>query len=174
MIHPDDLPRFKTIGVGANATGAWFVNYKGDYEEALRIFGKAKAEREYAIQRRLVALGVNLTFGSDIPGTDVEELGPLYQMQAAYEGHLPGDQTTLQPSADRLFTLEELLRGYTLNGAYQMHMEDKLGSLEVGKLADLIILEKNLFDVPKDQLSTIQVLFTMMNGQVTHDQGLLD
>lgn len=174
IIHPDDLPRFKTVGVGVNATGAWFVNYKGDYEEALKILGVAKTEKEYSIQRKLVPLGVNLTFGSDIPGTDVEELAPLYQMQAAYEGHLPGDPTTLQPPSDRLFTLEELLRGYTINGAYQMHLEDKIGSLEEGKLADLIVLERNLFDVPKNQLSNVKVVFTMMNGQVTHDQNLLN
>ncbi|MBI5033198.1 MAG: amidohydrolase [Chloroflexi bacterium] len=174
IIHPDDLPRFKSIGVGVNATAAWFVNYKGDYEEALRIFGREKTEREYAIQRRLMSLGVNLTFGSDIPGTDVEELAPLYQMQAAYEGHLPGDTSTLQPPPDRLFTLEELLRAYTINGAYQMHLEDKIGSLEVGKLADLIVLEKNLFDVPKDQLCNVKVLLTMMNGRVTHEQQRLN
>jgi predicted amidohydrolase YtcJ len=172
MIHPDDLPRFKNLGVGANATGAWFVNYKGQYEEAIKILGQKRVATEFSIQRKLLDLGVNLSMGSDIPGTDVEELAPLYQMQAPYSGRMPGDQTTVVPPTEHLFTLEELLRIYTINGAYQMRMEDKLGSLEEGKYADLIVLEKNLFDVPKDQLSQTKIQLTMMNGRIVHRQGI--
>jgi predicted amidohydrolase YtcJ len=166
IIHPDDLTRFKSLGVGANATPVWFVNYKGQYEEAIKIFGQEKIDKEFAMQKKLIEMGVNVSFGSDIPGTDPEEISPLYEIQAAVTGIVPGDTTTVIPPKDRLPTLEQLLYGYTLAGAYQMHMEDKIGSIEEGKLADLIILDRNLFDVPADELSTVKVLFTMMNGKV--------
>jgi len=172
LIHPDDLPRFKSLGISANATGLWFVNYKGQMEEAFKILGRDKVDQEYSIQRKLLSLGVNLTLGTDIPGTDIEELAPLFQMQAAYEGHVPGDPTTVVPPAEKLFALEELLRMYTINGAYQMQMEKEIGSLEESKFADLIVLEKNLFDVPKDKLSEVKIQLTMMNGRVVHRDGI--
>ncbi len=166
IIHPDDLPRFKSLGVGANVTPVWLVNYKGQYEEAIKIFGKNKFDKEFAIQKNLIDMGVNVSFGSDIPGTDPEEIAPLYEIQAAVTGVVPGCKTNFIPPKDRLPDLKQMIYGYTMAGAYQMHMEDKIGSIEKGKLADIIILDHNLFDVKPEQLSKVKVVFTMMNGNV--------
>ena len=172
IISPDDLPRFAKLGIGANATGVFFVNYKKQYEEAIKILGQAKVDKEYGVQRKLLPLGVNLSFGSDFGAADMGDVSPLLQMQAAYDGRVPGDTTSPKPNADKLYTLEELLRIYTLNGAYQMRIDDRVGSLQEGKLADLIVLEKNLFDVPKDKLSEVPVQLTMMNGKIVHREGI--
>jgi predicted amidohydrolase YtcJ len=171
-IHPDDLPRFKALGVGANITPVWLVDYKGQYQDAMAILGKERVEKEYGLVKPLIESGVNVSFGSDIPGTDLEEASPLFQIQAAVTGRVPGSTTTVMPPANRFPSLEQMIHGYTLAGARQMRMADRIGSIEVGKLADLIVLEKNLFDVPPSEISTTKVKLTMMNGRVTHRDGL--
>lgn len=170
-IHPDDLPRLKALGAGANMTPVWLVDYKGQYQEANRVLGKEKVNKEYGLVKPLLESGVNVTFGSDLPGTDVAEAAPLFQIQAAVTGRVPGSATTVMPPANRLPSLEQMILGYTLAGARQMRMADKIGSIEVGKLADLIVLDKSLFDVPHDQIAATKVLLTMMNGKVRHQQA---
>ncbi|MEW6111112.1 MAG: amidohydrolase [Thermodesulfobacteriota bacterium] len=170
-IHPDDLRRFKALGVGANMTAVWLVNYKSQYEEAIRILGKDKVEKEFGLAKPLMEEGVNVTFGSDIPGTDPEESSPLFQIQAAVTGRVPGSTTTVMPPANRLPSLDQMIYGYTLAGARQMRKANEIGSIEAGKLADLIVLEKNLFDIPPNELSGVRALFTMTNGKVVFEDS---
>ena len=69
-------------------------------------------------------------------------------------------------------TLEQCLRSSTIEGAWQARKEDVLGSIEVGKLADMVIIEKNLFDVKADQIADTRIVGTMMDGQFTYRDGL--
>ena len=69
-------------------------------------------------------------------------------------------------------TLEQCLRSVTIEGAWQARKEDILGTIEVGKLADIVILERNLFDVESDDIADTRILATMMDGQFTHRDGL--
>ncbi len=167
-IHPDDIPRFAALGVGANMTPVWLVDYKGQYEEANRILGTAKVEKEYGLVKPLIESGVNVSFGSDIPGTDVEEISPLFQIQAAVTGRVPGSATAVMPPASRLPTLEHMIAGYTLGGARQMRMQEQVGSIAVGKKADLVFLEQDLFKVAPDRIHSTKVAQTMMDGKITH------
>lgn len=59
-----------------------------------------------------------------------------------------------------------------MGGADQLRMQDRIGSIKVGKLADLIVLEKNLFDVGPHEIGKLNVQLTMMNGRITHRDGL--
>ena len=61
-------------------------------------------------------------------------------------------------------TLEQGLRAYTIDAAYFLHMEDKIGSLEVGKLADVVILDEDVRRVDVESLKDVKVLGTMLNG----------
>lgn len=167
-IHPADLSRFKALGVGGNMTPVWLVDYKDQYKEANRILGKEKVEQEFGFVKPLIESGVNVSFGSDIPGTDVEEASPLFQIQAAVTGRVPGSKSSVVPPLDRLPSLEQMIYGYTIGGARQMRMANKIGSLEAGKLADLIVLEKNLFEIPSAEIAATKVQLTMMNGKLTH------
>lgn len=167
-IHPQDLPRFRQLGAGANMTPVWLVNYKGQYEEALRILGREKVTTEFGLVRPLIESGVNVSFGSDIPGTDVDEASPLFQIQAAVTGRVPGSTSTIQPPASRLPSLEQMIVGYTLAGARQMRLDDRIGSLEVGKRADLVVLKKDLFAIDPAEIAATPLLLTMMNGGVRH------
>lgn len=73
------------------------------------------------------------------------------------------------PASERL-DLELMIRGYTINGAYQLRMEDQIGSIEVGKLADLVVLDENLFEMDPDDIHTIKPSAVMMEGELIHGQ----
>jgi predicted amidohydrolase YtcJ len=77
----------------------------------------------------------------------------------------------MPPDAERI-TLDQALRAQTLAGAHVLHMEDRIGSLKPGKLADLVVLERDLHDVPPGEVSRVRVQLTMMNGKVTHRDGI--
>ena len=64
-----------------------------------------------------------------------------------------------------------VLKMHTINGAYQMHQERDIGSLEVGKYADLIVLDRNLFRIPTEEISETKVLLTMLGGKIVYDGG---
>jgi hypothetical protein len=69
------------------------------------------------------------------------------------------------PSNERL-SLEQLIEGYTRHGAYQLRMENIIGSIEEGKLADLVVLEKNLFDVDRYEIWKVKPSTVMMEGKI--------
>lgn len=163
VIHPDDLGRFKPLNIGGNATLEWLTTY---WDQSYTLFTKEKVEKEYDIWNRLDTMGVNITYGSDLPGTNPDEIYPLYQMQTALTGKVPYMKPDHVRSPDRVPSLEQMIKGYTLNGAYAMHLEKRIGSIETGKLADLIVLDKNPFDVKADKLNEIKIDLTMMNGKV--------
>ena len=70
--------------------------------------------------------------------------------------------------AEQALALEDLLAAYTINAAYQLHREDLTGSIEVGKWGDLVVLDRNLFDTPPDEISETRVLMTLLEGEVVH------
>jgi len=80
-------------------------------------------------------------------------------------------QTPLPPTEERI-NLEEALRANTMGAAWQAGLDDKVGSIEVGKLADLIVLDQNLFEVPPHEVHATQVMMTLMNGKVWHERPM--
>ena len=78
------------------------------------------------------------------------------------------DQPPLAPLDERI-SLEEAMRAATMGPAYQLGLDRKIGSIEVGKLADLVVLEKNLFEVAPHDIHKTKVVMTVMNGQVRHE-----
>jgi predicted amidohydrolase YtcJ len=71
-------------------------------------------------------------------------------------------------SEDRGLARNEALRAITMNSSYELHQDKETGSLEVGKLADLIVLDRNYFDIPADQIAQIKVLQTVVGGRVVY------
>ena len=81
---------------------------------------------------------------------------------------LNGKTPVLAPATETM-DLEQALAAATINSAYIVGMENKLGSIEVGKLADLIVLDKNLFDIPVKDIHKAKVVMTMMDGKIVHE-----
>jgi predicted amidohydrolase YtcJ len=110
--------------------------------------------------KELMDRGCVVCGGSDChPGID-RWMSPLSAIQFL---------TTCGPEAQR-FTVEEALRVYTLNGAYAFFDEDKLGSIEPGKLADLVVLDRDPTAIPEDEIGDIAVELTMVDGRVVYER----
>jgi len=72
-----------------------------------------------------------------------------------------------QPASARL-SREDLLQGYTLNGAIQLRLADRLGSIEVGKSANVVVLDADPFEAPQDEIKDIEAVAVMFEGRVVH------
>ena len=73
----------------------------------------------------------------------------------------------LEP-VDEVTTVKEAIEGYTINNAYQMHMDDVTGSIEAGKYADFVILEENILEIPLERIHEVKVCETVMDGKTTY------
>lgn len=175
MVQPEDRPRFGKLDVIVQTTGNWAIPNPTYIEH----IGKERYETLQFPFRDWIDTGATVSLGSDWPATPGGfEVGvnPFINMQSAMNRIAPSpyidDLGTLNeklPPVNQVITLEEAIRGYTINGAKQLGIADKAGSIEVGKLADLILLDQNLFTIPSDQIHTTKVLATMMGGKIWHD-----
>jgi len=166
LIQDSDIPRFKALEVIAQTTPIWHAEAPG-----LRWNEIAEAERQKLFPfKSLAQTGAHVTFGSDFPyGGGIEALVPAYNIEVGHTRVWPGNTGAEPlPRADEKLSVETLIHGYTLDAAYQLRMEDKIGSIEVGKRADLIVLDRNIFDIPSDQLHRFKVELTMVDGKVVY------
>jgi predicted amidohydrolase YtcJ len=165
QVSDADLPRFAQIpDLIAQTTPYWH----SFFEASVAALGEPRAS-SYHRYRQLVDGGVRVTFGSDFPATGGSpfDMAPLRNIQVGHTRQAIGapDSKILGDPSERL-SIETLIRGYTLDAAYQLRMEDEIGSLEEGKQADLVILDKDIFAVPADQIHQIRVETTMLAGKI--------
>lgn len=170
LVHPDDIRRFAALEVIANVTPLWGTDYNGIYRSIYtKLLGTARMEERLFPYGDLVRSGAVVTYGADIPGVDIDEIPPLIQIEAAVTRKRPGFPKDIPLVARQRVSVEDALRAYTVNGAYQLRMEKEVGSLEKGKKADLVILGRNIFEETPETIHTIPVVLTMMDGRLTHD-----
>jgi predicted amidohydrolase YtcJ len=167
LVSPADVTRFKTLGVVANFTPHWNGGYFGGADRTL---GLPRYNRMYSI-KPLLATGATVTFSSDI--TDHIEWktsrgDPFLGIQIGHNRQEPagGKDAAVRPPENERLPLEELVKGYTLNGASQLGLEQKLGSIQIGKLADLVVLGNNLFEVDRYAISTVSPSAVLFEGSV--------
>ena len=165
-----EISRFLELGLVANTQIQWGV--PDPYVMRVRsILGEERWQRMWTF-KSFIKQGVPVSFGMDALATGYKVVyKPLEAIQAGHTRQEPGkpDGLVLPPANERL-SIAELIRGYTINGAYQLRKENEIGSIRTGKLADLVVLEKNLFDVAPHDLGNVGVHLTMMDGRVTHRQ----
>ena len=112
---------------------------------------------------RIKETGAVISLSSDYP-TDLYTFQPMPNIEVALTRQSVGKKDAfINEPQDRL-KLEDVIEAYTLSNAYQMRMEDKLGSIEVGKLADMIVLDNNLFDTDVYKIHDVKVVETIMDG----------
>jgi len=113
--------------------------------------------------------GANVSFGSDWPVSGyISEYRPLYAIQRAILRQIDPKQPPLGGEKAKI-PLALALKAHTTGAAHGMAMENKIGSIETDKMADLVVLEKNLFDVEPEDIAKTEVVYTMMNGKLTYD-----
>ena len=170
ILKDNDIPRFKQLGVVANFTPGW----NGDV--SIDFFDPYYGDRTRKIFRIKPLLDNNVTvsFCSDIISPFwINWANPFYSMQVAHNRQAAKggkDAPVLQPVSERL-SLEDLVRGYTLSGAYQLRMDDTLGSIQVGKTADLVVLKDNLFEANRYDIHNIKVEMTIMAGETIYKRN---
>jgi len=167
IIDPADYPRFRELGVIANFTPAWHAYWEDDLTRTT--LGQRYA-RTFLI-RPLLDHGATVSFSSDTTSLEnIEAANPYFGIQTAHNRQYPPDgpdATIREPIADRL-SLEELIKGFTLNGATQLRMNEDIGSIEVGKLADLVVLDRNLFEIDRYKIAEATPEAVLMEGEVIH------
>jgi len=167
VITDQDLPRFAELDVIAQSTPLW-----ASYDTYGEQFVSADQFRRFWRFNSLKELGVKLTWGSDFPASGAGMLGmsPIIQMEIGHTRQNPGEpDAPIQPRESERLDIETLIRGYTIDAAYQLHMEDEIGSLEVGKKADLVVLDRNLFETDPYEIHQIAVVMTIMDGEVVFE-----
>ena len=105
--------------------------------------------------------GARVGFGSDWYVTSVN---PLDGIEAAVTRLDPNGLTDVPLGLGEEITLTEAIKNYTINGAYVNFLDDQVGSIEVGKQADLVILDKNLFAIPAHEINETKVIATLFAG----------
>ncbi|XPV75809.1 MAG: amidohydrolase [Desulfovibrio sp.] len=166
LVHPDDKPRFKELDIIVNTFAT--ANAVPSETMLARLGPERYYEWIFQPMRSFLKQGVKVVMSADMPTAD---LNPFMQMSVAMNRRAPNTKESLPPAAEAL-TLEEVLRAYTIDSAYMLRWEDSIGSLEVGKKADMIVLDKNLFDLTSDEISEVKVLSTTMNGKIVYEEDV--
>ena len=167
-----DVPRFEKLNVTMQSSAEWIMP-DPTMERTSKIVGNDIAFKELHRLNSVLKTGGRVAFGTDWPASGyVATFQPLDAIQVAItRAILPKygkDQfTPILPPVDEIITLEQALKAYTLDAAYVLGLEDKIGSLKVGKLADIVVLEKDLYNINPGDISTTKVKLTMMNGKIT-------
>jgi predicted amidohydrolase YtcJ len=175
LIHPDDFDRFIELDVIANFQPLWA--YTGDYltELAAPFVGDERLKWSYAI-KSILDTGAMIAFGSD---WSVTSANPFYQIETAITRQSATDITALEnkpvdPAQDVPLNIEQsidlrsAIEAFTINAAFVNKIERETGSLEVGKYADMVVLDQNLFEISPKDISDTNALLTLFEGNVVH------
>lgn len=172
LIHPDDYARFAELGVIYDSTGSWMSLDPLLQTVTVARLGGERVQAMYPVNR-VADAGGTFSFGSDWPVSGyVSEYRPLSAIEVGATRQLRGreDVAPLGGEAAKL-PLQLALEAHTINAAKGMGMQSEIGSLEVGKKADIVVLEQDLFEVEPAQISDVAVSYTIMNGQLTYEKG---
>jgi predicted amidohydrolase YtcJ len=165
-VAPEDIPRFGALGVHANFTPHWFGGTAFGSAGAHNIGGE-RASRSQVVGEFLLA-GANVTLSSDVVSeAESYRAAPFLgiQMSVTRREYDDPDGSVLPPASARL-PLDAAIEAYTLGGARQLGQASRLGSLEVGKRADFLILDDNPFEVDINQLHKVVPRAVVVGGAV--------
>jgi predicted amidohydrolase YtcJ len=169
LINPRDFERVKAVDLIPAFSGGWLAPDPADMDAKDRLLGDKRLDAWYPF-KSLDDLDVRCAFGSDFPAAGaISTYKMLEQIQYAMTRQFLSGKGEIWPPEGERIALEAALGAATLNGAYTVGIEDEIGSIEVGKLADLIVLDQNLFDIDVSKIHDTQVLLTMVDGKVVHD-----
>ena len=156
-LNTADIPRFAKLGVIPSMQS---VHCTSDASFVPKRLGALRAAQEAYVWRELINAGSTIVNGTDAP---VESVNPLPNLYAAMTRKL---QTGESFYPEHAMTRLEALQSYTINNAFGGFEETKKGSLEVGKYADIVILNQNLLTCDFEKIQETKVIFTIVNGEI--------
>jgi aryl-alcohol dehydrogenase-like predicted oxidoreductase len=172
-VHPDDLARFHDLDVLANCRRYEHAKAADD-QLTLPFLGSERSGWQYPFGR-LLRSGAQLCFGSDWP---VSSPDPLWEMHVAVNRTVPPGYPYAGPGAGNVFLpgdrigLHDAIAAATIGSAYVNHADEVSGSLEVGKAADLVVLDRNLFACPVEDIALANVDMTISAGQIVYERRI--
>jgi predicted amidohydrolase YtcJ len=165
LVHPEDQPRFAELGVVANAQPYWAAASRYVEELTLPFIGEERAGYHYPFGS-LHRAGARLAFGSD---WTVSTADPLAQIEVAVTRveHPGRDTEPLLP--EEALDLETAVAAFTRGSAYVNFLEEETGTIEADKLADLVVLDRDLFDPGAGPVGDARVVLTLVEGDPVYD-----
>lgn len=163
VVHPDDVRRFAELDVTANMQGLWAAHEPQMDELTIPFIGPERTARQYVFGD-LLRSGARLAAGSDWA---VSSANPLRAIHVAVNRSLQGASgAEAEPFLPgQSLELAEALAAYTIGSAYVNHLDDETGTIEPGKLADLVVLDRDPFAEPKSEIGSTSVLATFVQGE---------
>lgn len=165
ILDAADVPRFRELDVIASMQP---IHATQDMHLAERYWGE-RARLSYA-WRSLLDAGARLAFGSDAP---VETMNPLVGIHAAVTRQRADGEPEGGWHPEQRLTVGEAVQGYTLGAAYACGAEQDTGSITAGKLADLVVLSQNIFEIPPPEILNTHVIATVLDGKIVHGDEAL-
>jgi predicted amidohydrolase YtcJ len=168
LIAPEDIPRFRRLGVVANFQPFWANGDEYLTKLTEPRLGRQRARWLYPIAS-VARTGATIAFGSD---WSVSSMSPLDGIEVALTHRAPETGEGVAWNPDERVELSQAIAAYTIDGAYLDFTERETGSIAVGKAADVIVLDRNLFDIPPSKIHETKVLLTLLEGkEVWRDPG---
>ena len=161
VVDRADIPRMAKLNVIASTDPHWFDFEPEYFEMMVAVLGEERAENQLPMKAFFDA-GVTVTSASDYPVTN-----PAYPLTGIQKGVIrqqPGRPDTLHNAGERV-TIEQMIEATTINEAYQMLCDDRLGSITVGKEADLVVLGDDITKCDPEHIQDSPVLGTMVGGE---------
>ena len=164
LFDPADIPRLRRLGVVANFQGFWAWADPYIVDMTIPLLGPERSRWLYPM-RSVANSGAVVSGGSDWPVTSMNPLDAI-QVAITRRGLEQGAGAAWIP--EETVDLAQMLASYTINGAYLNFQEKETGSIEVGKAADLVVLDRNLFDVSPHEIHLAKTLMTVLDGLVVY------
>ena len=162
VTHPEDLLRYAELGVIPGIQGIFACS---DGPWVTDRLGESRTQERGYVFRSMVESGAVVMNGTDPP---VEEIDPIASFHCSIARQLP-DGSIFQP--EQRMTREQTLRSYTINNAYASFEETFKGSLELGKLADVTVLSKDIMTVPEDEILETEIVYTIIGGKIKYKKS---
>lgn len=166
LCKDEDIKRLKELDLSVEVYPQFLLLFPSLEDAFMREFIGEEREKYFNNFGTMQKEGVRITSGTDlplfitnIPDSIYSAVGRLFE-----DGKPEGGW-----QKDRGLTIAELLKAWTINGAYHCYRDEKIGTLEVGKLADIAVLDKNVFEVSMDKMRDVKVALTMCNGQIVYE-----
>ncbi|OYN74619.1 amidohydrolase [Mycolicibacterium sphagni] len=168
-VEDPDSQRFGKLGVIAQFSANWMSADPDTVQNLAVRYGKPRQDLFYRAQDVLRS-GGRISLGTDWPAAGYfSTYKPLDSIQIGVTRQLVGQaEAAVLAPADQRLSVEEAVHANTMGAAYQIRLDDKVGSIEVGKRADLIVLGANIFEIDPHDIHRAKVTMTMMNGEVRH------
>ncbi|WP_198556373.1 amidohydrolase [Glaciecola sp. 33A] len=165
VVAVEDIPLFKELGIIPSMQP---THATSDMNMAEDRIGRARLKGAYA-WKTFLEQGSRVAFGSDFP---VELANAFHGLHAAVTRQTAENEPNMGWIPEEKVSIEDALRGFTLDAAYAAFQDDKLGTLEIGKRADFIFIDRDIFKRPASDIRDTQVLETWINGQQVFSKTL--